>query len=348
MAKTLIKSRNKGIKIGLVLFILAIFITTIVFFIYIKEQMRPVGIEGDFYDVTIKIPSGSTTAKIAEILEENSLIRNKYIFRIIVRMKKVDGKLKAGEYSLNNKMDLYQIIDVLVKGNPKETITFTIPEGYELSLIAEKLSKLNLVNKERFLELCNNVSLFKKKFDFLNELPEGSNLEGYLFPDTYEVYKDAKEEEIIKKMLARFDQVYNDKIKDKAKKLNLTMNEVITLASIIEREAKLDSERPLISAVFHNRLKKGWLLQSCATVQYALGERKEKLTYDDLKIDSKYNTYLYKGLPPGPIASPGIKSIEAAVEPANVDYLFFVVNKDGSHTFSRSFNEHINAKNKNK
>ncbi|WP_427339149.1 endolytic transglycosylase MltG [Caloranaerobacter sp. DY30410] len=344
MAKALIKSRNKGIKLGLIFFILVIFIITI----YIKEQIKPVNIKGDFYDITIKIPSGSTTTKIAEILEENSLIRNKYIFRIIVRMKKVDGKLKAGEYSLNNKMDLYQIIDTLVKGSSKETVTFTIPEGYELSLIAEKLSKQNLVNKERFLELCNNVSLFKKKFDFLNELPEGSTLEGYLFPDTYEVYKDAKEEDIINKMLTRFDQVYNDKIKDKAKKLNLTMNEVITLASIIEREAKLDSERPLISAVFHNRLKKGWLLQSCATVQYVLGERKEKLTYDDLKIDSKYNTYLYKGLPPGPIASPGIKSIEAAVEPANVDYLFFVVNEDGSHTFSKTFNEHINAKNKNK
>ncbi|KPU28374.1 hypothetical protein TR13x_01560 [Caloranaerobacter sp. TR13] len=335
-------------KLGLTFLILAIIIIATVGFIYVKEQMKPVDSEGVSYDITIKIPSGSTTAKIADILEENSLIKNKYIFKIIVRMKEVDGKLKAGEYSLNKKMDLYQIIDALVKGNPKKTVKFTIPEGYELSMIAEKLSKQNLVNKERFLELCNNVSLFKKKFDFLKELPEGSTLEGYLFPDTYEVYKDAKEEEIINKMLARFEQVYNDKIKYKAKKLNLTMNEVITLASIIEREAKLDSERPLISAVFHNRLKKGWLLQSCATVQYVLGERKENLTYDDLKIDSKYNTYLYKGLPPGPIASPGLKSIEAAVEPANVDYMFFVVNKDGSHTFSRSFNEHVNAKNKNK
>ncbi|QIB26483.1 endolytic transglycosylase MltG [Caloranaerobacter azorensis] len=344
MPKVLIKGRNRKLKIGLVLFVLVFFITVV--FFYIKEQIKPLGIEGDSNNVTIEIPLGSTTEKIAEILEKNSLIRNRYIFRIIVKMKNVDGKLKAGEYSLNNKMDLYQIIDVLIKGSSKKTITFTIPEGYELSMIAEKLSKQNLVDKERFLELCNNVSLFKNKFDFLNELPEGLTLEGYLFPDTYEIYKDAKEEDIIDKMLARFEQVYNDKIKEKAKKLNLTMNEVITLASIIEREAKLDNERPLISAVFHNRLKKGWLLQSCATVQYVLGERKEKLTYADLKIDSRYNTYLYKGLPPGPIASPGLKSMEAAVEPADVDYLFFVANENGSHIFSKTFNEHIKAKNK--
>lgn len=347
MAKTLVKSKNKGIKLGIIFFILFILITTSLVFIYFKNQIKPVAINSDFNNITIKIPSGSSTAKIAELLEHNSLIKNKYIFRLIVRMKDVDGKLKAGEYLLNNKMDLYQIIDVLVKGNPKETVTFTIPEGYELSQIAEKLSNENLVNKEKFLELCNNVSLFKERFDFLNKLPEGLSLEGYLFPDTYEIYKDAKEEEIINKMLARFEQIYNDEIKKKAEELKLTMNEVITLASIIEREAKLDMERPLISAVFHNRLKKGWLLQSCATVQYVLGERKEKLTYDDLKIDSKYNTYLYKGLPPGPIASPGLKSIKAAIEPANVDYLFFVANEDGSHTFSRNFNEHVNAKNKN-
>ncbi|SHH30196.1 UPF0755 protein [Caloranaerobacter azorensis DSM 13643] len=344
MPKVLIKGRNRKLRIGLVLFVLVFFITVV--FFYIKEQIKPLGIEGDSNNVTIEIPLGSTTEEIAEILEKNSLIRNRYIFRIIVKMKNVDGKLKAGEYSLNNKMDLYQIIDALIKGSSKKTITFTIPEGYELSMIAEKLSKQNLVDKERFLELCNNVSLFKNKFDFLNELPEGLTLEGYLFPDTYEIYKDAKEEDIIDKMLARFEQVYNDKIKEKAKKLNLTMNEVITLASIIEREAKLDNERPLISAVFHNRLKKGWLLQSCATVQYVLGERKEKLTYADLKIDSRYNTYLYKGLPPGPIASPGLKSMEAAVEPADVDYLFFVANENGGHIFSKTFNEHIKAKNK--
>ncbi len=217
MPKVLIKGRNRKLKIGLVLFVLVFFITVV--FFYIKEQIKPLGIEGDSNNVTIEIPLGSTTEEIAEILEKNSLIRNRYIFRIIVKMKNVDGKLKAGEYSLNNKMDLYQIIDALIKGSSKKTITFTIPEGYELSMIAEKLSKQNLVDKERFLELCNNVSLFKNKFDFLNELPEGLTLEGYLFPDTYEIYKDAKEEDIIDKMLTRFEQVYNDKIKEKAKKL---------------------------------------------------------------------------------------------------------------------------------
>ena len=144
-----------------------------------------------------------------------------------------------------------------------------------------------------------------------------------------------------------YEEVYKSTIEDRIENTGLSLNELMALASIIEREGKVDEERPLIASVFYNRLEKGMHLESCATIQYALGERKDKLTYDDLKIESDYNTYKHKGLPPGPIASPGLKSIEAAVSPANVDYLFFVSNGDGTHTFTTNFKDHLDAKNKN-
>jgi peptidoglycan lytic transglycosylase G len=146
-------------------------------------------------------------------------------------------------------------------------------------------------------------------------------------------------------MLNRFDQIFKDEYYDRVNNLGMSVNEVITLASIIEREAKVEKERPFVSSVFYNRIKSGMLLQSCATVQYVLGERKEKLTYQDIAIDSPYNTYKFEGLPPKPIASPGKPSIEAALYPAESEYLFFVVSKNGEHHFSKTYEEHLKAKN---
>ena len=275
------------------------------------------------------------------------MIKNEYVFRLVSKIENKEGKYKAGKYVLSNGMSQHEIMDKLVKGGiSKDTITFTIPEGFELKQIADRLENNGVVNKERFLELCSKASNFSSEFSVLKEVPSDHSLEGYLYPDTYEIYADAKEEDIIRKMLNKFDSVYTNDIKDKAKKLNMDINQVITLASIIEREGMVDNERAIISGVFHNRIKKDQKLESCATVQYILGERKENLTEKDTRIESKYNTYLYKGLPPGPIASPGIKSIQAAVAPEETDYLFFVANGDGTHTFTRTYQEHLNAKNK--
>ena len=184
-------------------------------------------------------------------------------------------------------------------------------------------------------------------YDFISQIPDREKkLEGYLFPDTYEIYKETSAEAIVDKLLSRFNNIFTKEYKNRAKELNMTIDQVVTLASIIEREAKLDSERKTISAVFHNRLKKKMLLQSCATVQYILKEQKEELTYKDLEIESPYNTYKHIGLPPGPIASPGLKAIEAALYPENTDYLYFFTKDDSSHVFSRTYNEHISAQNK--
>lgn len=347
MENASVKKRKKKNK--LLVFILGIILLLVLGLFFLKsfyeESLGPMD-KSNPKEVVIVIPSSTTTDGIANILYENGLIKHPLIFKYEVRKRNVDSKLKAGEYMLSTDMDLSSIINMLTKGvKDTNTVRFTIPEGYELVQMAEKLEKEGLVNKERFLELTSKKENFQDKYDFLKLLDDNQSLEGFLFPSTYEIYLGSSEEVIIEKMLDGFQKVYNKLIKDRLDGSEFTLNEIITLASIVEREAKVDSERPLISAVFHNRLKKDMLLQSCATVQYILGERKEVLTNEDTSIPSPYNTYINKGLPPGPIAAPGEASIAATLDPADVDYLFFVLTgEDGTHTFTKTYEEHLRAK----
>jgi UPF0755 protein len=192
------------------------------------------------------------------------------------------------------------------------------------------LDKKEIVEKESFLKLVNDGEKF---------------WEGYLFPDTYEVPKEYGAENMVKVMLSNFNQIaIKNKFADKAEKIGFSMEEIIILASIIEKESKFTEERRQVSSVFHNRLKKDMKLQSCASIQYILKEPKEKLDESDLKIDSPYNTYLYKGLPPGPISNPGLDSIMAALEPVEEDYLYFVLGENGRHIFSKTYQEHLKNK----
>ncbi|MFZ5351117.1 MAG: endolytic transglycosylase MltG [Bacillota bacterium] len=296
-------------------------------------------------EIEIDIPKGTGVKGIAAILESKGVIKDDMSFWIYCRLNNKDSKFQAGRYVLDSSLSVDEIINKLTSGQAKiETVKFTIPEGYELRLIADKLSEQGLVDRAVFEEALKEDIY---DYDFLSEIGDRENkLEGYLFPDTYEVYKNVKSEDIINKMLSRFNQIYTEEFRSRARELNMTTDQVITLASIIEREAKVEEERKLVSAVFHNRLKINMMLQSCATVQYLLKERKDVLTYKDLEIDSPYNTYKYAGLPPGPIASPGLKSIEAALYPADVDYLYFVAKEDGSHIFSKTYQEHLNAQRK--
>ena len=167
------------------------------------------------------------------------------------------------------------------------------------------------------------------------------NLEGFLYPDTYYFDKESTEKEVLSAMLKRFEQVYNDKFKEKQKEMGLTLQQVVNLASIIEKEAVVNEDRPMIASVFYNRLKIGMPLQSDATLQYAFDKRKERVMYKDLKVDSPYNSYLNKGLPPTPICSPGVKSIEAALYPSNTDYLYFVATVGGKNNYSKTYKEHL-------
>lgn len=313
-------------------------------FIYYNLSLKPVKAEAGNI-ITVTIPSGANSNKIGAILEENHLIRNKTMFKLYSKINGLDNKYKAGTYDISSSMDVKAISEILRNGKGfAETIKFTIPEGYEVRMIIDKLVELGLGERTKYEDLMKNADF---DYSFVKEIKrEEGKLEGYLFPDTYEVYKGSGEKEIIKKMLSRFDAIFNDEYKKRAEELNMSIDEVITLSSIIEREAKLEKDRKIISSVFHNRLKNKMLLQSCATIQYILKERKEVLLYKDLEVKSPYNTYKNQGLPPGPIASPGLKSIEAALYPDDTDYLYFFALDDGSHVFSKTFKEHIQAQNK--
>lgn len=298
--------------------------------------------------IEVVIPSGSSTDAIAGILLENDLIRNKLAFKEFAKSLGADTAFQAGTYHLDKTMDAETIIAVITGGEVYvETVSFTIPEGFESRQIIVRLVEAGLATEEELIAALSPGAEYPYAFlDALDEWPP--LLEGYLFPDTYVVRVGATAEEIVSVMLMRFSEVFGEEEFARLEEMGLSLNEAITLASIIEREGKLDEERPLISSVFYNRLEIGMRLQSCATVQYALGERKEILTYDDLEIDSPYNTYLVNGLPPAPIASPGEASIEAALYPADTGYFYFVTKEtnDGSHYFNETYDEHNQDKDK--
>lgn len=278
--------------------------------------------------ILVEIPKGSTAERSAEILYKNKIIPNRAIFLWWLRITGNSRKIKAGLYEFRVGSSVFEVADKLLKGLSYR-VKVTIPEGFTAKQIAELLAQKGLVNEETFLE--------KVKKD---------KLEGYLFPETYFFEVGVSEEKIIEKMKQEFDRRITPEILEKAKKLKLSLHQLITLASMIEKEAGKD-DRKLVSAVFHNRLKKGMYLESCATILYALGKHKDKLNYKDLKVKSPYNTYLNYGLPPGPISNPGMDSILAAVEPAQTDVLFFVVDKaSGTHIFSRYYRDHIKVQDK--
>lgn len=288
---------------------------------------------------TIDIPMGSSVFQIGALLEEKGLIKNRHSFVWYLYLTRQQNSLKAGHYTFSSQFTFPQLLRELKKGRPI-IYKVTVPEGYTSAEIGRLLSGRGLVDYERFQELLHDrVFLRSQLIDF-----SPVSGEGFLFPDTYEFTKGTKEEEILSVFFQRFRQVWSE-VSRGATFNGLTPEEVVTLASIVEGEAKVAAERPIIAGIFLNRLRRGQLLQSCATVQYALGERKQRLLYKDLQIDSPYNTYRYKGLPPTPIGNPGRASLEAVLAPADTDYLYFFAKPDGTHVFSRTYREHLNAQN---
>lgn len=288
----------------------------------------------------VVIPSGSGTETIGNILEESGIINSGFKFKLASKFEGNDGKYKAGTYALSPSMDVVTIMDMIISGDSDENTTrFTIPEGVTIKEVAQILSDKNLINYDAFIDEIEHGDF---DYDFVKDLPAGENrLEGYLYPETYEIYTNASEHDIINKMLAQYDKLVTDEHYKQAKAMGYSMNDIITIASIIEEETLYKAERPLVASVIYNRLNIGQKLQVCVSVQYALPEHKEELTYEDLEIESPYNTYKYAGLPPGPICSPSISSIEAALNPADTDYYYYVLSEknDGSHNFSNSYSE---------
>ena len=251
----------------------------------------------------------------------------------------VDTKILPGTVTVLPGMSYDEILQMLAFEDHSDKIT--IPEGYEIRQIADVLEDAGLIDREVFYEKLD-PNLYD--YAFLEDLPDRENpLEGYLYPSTYNFNEGMSEEHIIDKMLQAFDENFIPEYYERAQELNMSVDEIVTLASIIEREAGTTEEMNKISGVFYNRLNTNMRLQSCATVQYILQERKENLTTEDTKIESPYNTYQNDGLPIGSIASPGKDCIEAALYPEQTDALYFVLGADGNHIFSKTYEEHIAA-----
>ena len=329
---------SKKLKIVILSVLLVIALTVSVGMVMVWQFTGPVERNSTEY-VAVEIQNNTGTRQIAYLLYDNGLIHNPTFFRIYVRSEGLDRDLRAGRYNLSPGMSLSEIVDRLQRGGQADLVTFTIPEGFNLRQMAESLERQGVADAQTFLRLVE-----EEDFDFpwMDELLEGPlRLEGFLFPDTYKIPEGFSEANIIQMMLNRFTEVFKEEY-DEAQMNALGMNvlEVVTLASIIEREIRRPEEQAIASAVFHNRLNIGMMLQSCATVQFLLDEIRPVILYRDLEIDSPYNTYRNVGLPPGPIAAPGRGAIRAAINPTDDNYLFFVARPDGSHQFSRTFGEH--------
>jgi UPF0755 protein len=290
---------------------------------------------------------GETAATIAPRLDREGLVSDGQLFLYLVRYRGVDAQLEAGEYELRPNMTMDEIIDTLQHGRLRE-VSITIPEGKRAEEVAELLEERGIADGEELLSLVRAGS---SAYGFLGGRPEGasSSLEGYLFPETYRIPADYDAAAILDLLLATFGERFSPEMRQAAADKGMTVHEVVTLASIVEREAVVPEERPIIASVYLNRLAQGMYLQSDPTVQYALGYQEDAGQWwkipmsleEDVVVDSPYNTYMYPGLPPGPLCSPGLASIEAVLEPAETPYLFFYSKFDGSHAFAETYEEHL-------
>ncbi len=291
----------------------------------------------DGQKITVVIPAQTGFIGIKNILTEAGVVRDDIRFAILARVLGSARGLKAGEYVFHAGLTPYQVLNILEKGKVVLR-TLTIPEGSDIRRIADILAADGWVDRDRFLDLTKDVVLIKK-FQI-----EAESLEGYLFPDTYYLTRENQNETgIIGMMVERFLHVYGDIRTEYGKDISMSRHEIITLASIVEKETARPEERPLIAGVFLNRLEKQMRLQADPTVIFGLGDFSGNLTRKDLTTPSPYNTYMIKGLPPGPICSPGRAAIEAVLDPAQEKFLYFVSKNDGTHYFSRTLAEHNKA-----
>ncbi|MBI3593213.1 MAG: endolytic transglycosylase MltG [Nitrospirae bacterium] len=311
-------------------------ITAVIFIlplIYIGMQLFVPSDISSSAQIEVEIPEGATYKQAINILFKNNLIRDKNLFIVLGKLTGLDRKIRYGYYSFWGKMSPFQVFKRLKDGRIIE-YEITVVEGDSLLEIGQKLAEHKIVSIDDFNEIAADDG-FLESLDI-----NAPSIEGYIFPQTYKVPKGVNPKSVLKVMANKLREEFTDELKARARKIGWSENSVLTLASIIEKEAVTDEERPIISAVYHNRIKKGMPLQADPTAIYGVKSSRHKITREDLKKKTDYNTYVIKGLPPGPIASPGIKSIKAALYPAKVPYLYFVSQKDGTHYFSNTLSEH--------
>ncbi len=305
----------------------------------IRSTFQPVG-EGQPRK-TVSVERGKSVAGIGETLAQSGVIRSPLAFQFYVRMHGAGSRLRAGRYTLSGSMSLAKIVETLEQGpggHGSDRLRVTVPEGFTLTQIADALEAKGVCDAEAFRAYASKPTTWTG-LDVGFSLPQGT-LEGYLYPDTYDFLPHTAPEEIVKEMLLNFSRRFARPKEQEITSSGHSLHEIVTLASLIEREARIPEDRPRIAGVLENRLKKGMKLEIDATVLYALGYHKDRVLYKDLEVDSPYNTYRNVGLPPGPIASPGMASLDAALHPEVSDYLYYVARSNGAHLFSRTRAEH--------
>ena len=307
-------------------------------FVFFKKVLKFSNTPCDPAGIAVKfnIKPGQRLSVISDNLEKNGIVKSSFFFKILVSYKESAKDLKAGEYMLSASKTPLQILSIIAKGSVK-LYKLTIPEGLNIKEIAQRVEEAKFGTSENFILLAES-KIFAESLGI-----KQNTLEGYLYPETYFFPKGTSQKKIIQAMVKAFNKVYNAEFKKQTTALGFSVHEIVTLASIIEKETGAAKERPLISSVFHNRLKKGMRLESDPTVIYGIKDFNGNITRKDLKTWTSYNTYKIKALPPGPIANPGGMSIKAALYPAKTDFFFFVSKKDTTHKFSKTIKEHNKA-----
>lgn len=343
-------------KILKIILILTIFL--FLFLFYLNTAGKPIS-ENNTDNVFFVISAGEGATRIAENLYIKDLLRSKFYFKLYLWKNQLESKLQAGEYILNQSMDTKEIIEILSKGKAVSSEkNIKLLEGWTSKDMADYFEKQEMFLADDFMSIVGYPRVnydqdsklskpvdYSEIYGFLTDKPKNYGLEGFLFPDTYKVYEDATPNDVVRRMLDNFDKKLTQKMRDDIKSQGKTIYEIVTMASFIEKEVYTYDDMRIVSGIFWNRLKIGKPLESCASLAYILGVNKPQYTLEDTKIDSPYNTYQNQGLPPGPIANPGILAIQAAIYPTQTDYYYFLsAAKTGETIFSKTYDEHLRNK----
>lgn len=310
-------------------------------YIYIQREINTPLDGGYVMRKEFVVEKGEGVKQISTNLEIEGLIRGAGFFQIYVWRENLASKVQAGKYELSSSMSIPEIAAVLSGGKIKyEDVWITIPEGFLSREIDRRIAESGLLREGEFVNAVSGFDV--TQFDFLSDRPNGAGLEGYFFPDTYKFTKGATTDDIMKKMLDNFGKKLTPELRDQIGKQGKTIFKTVILASIIEKEAGSKEDMGKISSVFHNRLNAGYKLESDATVNYVIGKGRAQATYEDIEVNSPFNTYVYAGLPPAPIANPGMDAIKAAIYPETTEYYYFLTKKDTNEAvFSKTYEEHL-------
>ncbi len=307
-----------------------------IFFVFGEREAPRATADGNL-PIYVKVHSGMNAQEIGEELQRRGIVRNKYKFWLMAKLNGYESRFMAGRYEFHSGMKIEDVLEKLVQGESSE-YRFVIPEGFTVLDIAKRLDEEGIVSREDFLRKAKDFA----PRDYMKGKEEVTyRAEGFLFPATYTVATDIDADGVLQLMANTFDQRLTPALRRKAKSMDLSIYELVTLASLVEKEARYEEDRPIIAQVFFKRLELGMPLQSDASLQYLMDAPKEDVSIADTKIDSPYNTYQNAGLPPGPVANPGTDSIEAVLHPSETEYLYFVADRDGHNHYAYTYDEHL-------